>query len=181
MGIILRIVLFIFSIAVATMGVIAVLAGFRVFSISYLSSWVDLLYETSDYRLIVIILGLLLVLGSIYLFYRSIYVKREEKPIQYYVTETDSGQVRISLAAIEGIALNSISSVAGIREPQIKIQLDEHQQAIVKLSALFSGNRPIPELSEELQGIIKQEIEQIVGIELVKVEIAISNLATTNK
>ncbi len=181
MGILLRVVLFIFSIATATIGVVAVLGGFRVFSVSYLSSWVDLLYGPSNYRLIVITLGLLLVIGSIYLFYRSIYVNRKEKPAKYYITETDSGQVRISLATIEGIALNSLKSVVGIREPNIKVQLDEQQQATVKLTALFSGNRPIPELSEELQAIIKQEIEQIVGIELVNVEIAISNLATTNK
>lgn len=181
MGILLRIVLFLFSIATAIIGVMAVLAGFRILSESYLSSWVALLYKQSDYRLIVIAVGLLLFVGSIYLLYRSVYVKRTEKPTKYLVTETESGQVRISVDAIEEIALNSIKSVAGIKEPKIKVQLDENQHALVKLSALVSGNRPIPELSEELQVIIKQEVEQVVGIPLANVEIAISNLTTINK
>ena len=106
MGILLRIVLFVFSIATATIGVLAILGGLRILHEGYLRTWVDLLYEQSDYRIIVIIVGLLLVVASVYLLYRSIYVKRKEIPAKYFVVETESGQVRISIDAIEGIALN---------------------------------------------------------------------------
>jgi uncharacterized alkaline shock family protein YloU len=181
MGILLRIVLFIFSITAAIIGVVALLFGLKIVSQAYFSYWVEQLYLQNDLRLIVIVVGALLIVGGIYLFYRSLYIKKKDKTVKYFATETEAGQVRVSVDAIEGIALNAIKSVSGIKEPKVKAKLDENNQALIKLSALVNGNRPIPDLSAELQYAIKEEVEQIVGIPLANIEIAISDLATSHR
>lgn|GEM_PF-3942024 len=179
MGILLRIILFFVSIFIIIKSTFAVLVGLRVISESFVIYWIGQLYkpDMNNLRIIVIVGGLLLLAVGIYLFYRSINFKSKQKPAKYYVTETDAGQLRISVDAIEGIVLNSIKTVSGIKEPKVKAQFAADQQALIKVSALISGTRPIPEISEEIQALVKEELEEIAGVKLANVEIAISDIA----
>ena len=177
MGILLRIILFFVSILIILKSVFAVLVGLKIVSESFVVYWVGQLYQLNDLRIVIVVGGILFLAVGVYLFYRSINVKNKQKPAKYYVSETGAGQLRISVDAIEGIVLNSIKTVAGIKEPKVRAQFSADQQAIIKVSALIGGERPIPEITEEIQVLVREELEEIAGVKLASVEIAISDIA----
>ncbi len=177
MGILLRIILFFVSILMIIKSIFAVLVGLKIVSESFVVHWVGQLYQLNDLRIIVVVLGILFLALGVYLFYRSINVKNKQKPAKYYVQETGAGQLRISVDAIEGIVLNAIKAVAGIKEPKVKAQFSADQQAVIKVAALIGGERPIPEITEEIQTLVREELEEIAGVKLASVEIAISDIA----
>ncbi len=118
---------------------------------------------------LIIILGLILV---------SVFTsgKRKEKDYGSIVSFTETGEVRISLQAIESMVLMAARSIKGIREVSTKTDSTE-QGLVIYLRINTIPDVPIPGLAAELQEKVKEYVQEISGYNVAEVKVLVENIA----
>ncbi|MGD9678021.1 MAG: alkaline shock response membrane anchor protein AmaP [Vulcanibacillus sp.] len=169
-----RFVLFIFSVAVILLAALSLLTGFGFYSQTYVNTIVDSLYHDYDIKLTFISASIIFVIIGIFLVIRSMYSKKE---MTFSTNSTDYGQIKISLETLENIALGSVLSVKGPKEPKVKVRIEEDESAAFIIKVLVDGETPIPQLSEEIQHNVKDNIEKITGLSVNQVHIVVTNVS----
>jgi len=154
-----RFVLFIFSVAVILLAVLALLTGFGFYSQTYVNTIVDSLFHDYDIKLTFISASIIFVIIGIFLVIRSMYSKKE---MTFSTNSTDYGQIKISL---------------GPKEPKVKVRIEEDESAAFIIKVLVDGETPIPQLSEEIQHNVKENIEKITGLSVNQVHIVVTNVS----
>lgn len=118
------------------------------------------------------ILGALAVLAALHLF--SLLWPNEDPDVAL-AGETGLGGVRVSLRAIEGLALQAARSVAGVAEAHIDVRSGaEGLNAHVRLSARGPGS--IPELTARVQAEIERMLSRVAGIAVQSIEVRVTHV-----
>lgn len=87
--------------------------------------------------------------------------KRREKTIAY---EGEFGQVTISLSALEDTIKRLLKEINGLKE--VKPQVIASKKGLkVILRLVLSSTLNIPELTEKVQGIVRDKLQSMLGIE----------------
>lgn len=86
---------------------------------------------------------------------------------------TDVGSIHISLDTIRTVCLKIGHKIRGVRELYVRIKHSHQGGSIVLigLKVIVDGERPIKELTEELQTITKTKVEQICGVSVDQVAV----------
>lgn len=106
-----------------------------------------------------------------------------------HIEETDLGLIRIAPEVIEVIARISTLDVDGVVELNsnsflgintdsskgIKVEVGE-KEAAIDISVNIKYGFSIPELAENIQSSVKDSIETMTGLNVVEVNVAISNV-----
>ncbi len=179
MGIFLRFLLFFFSIAVVLIAVFSMLVGFEFYSQSYVNGIIDSIYNNIEYKIAVVSISILFIMTGLYLFFRSMFSKRDNTT--FSTNSTDSGLIKVSIDTLENIALNATKKVEGIREPKIRVKIDSDESVSFIVHILVDGEKSIPQISEEIQNNIKDNIEQIAGLSVKRVHVVVTNISSINK
>ena len=96
------------------------------------------------------------------------------------INKTPLGEVRIALSTLEGLIVRSAGKVKGVREvnPRLKIT---SEGLLVFANASISPDVNMPAVSDELQHVIKETLEQIAGVKTAQIKIFIDGLGVDKK
>lgn len=93
------------------------------------------------------------------------------------VLQVDDGEVRITLTAIETLVQQAAVQVKGVRE--IKTTFFTKNEGLgVYIKAVVTSDGSIPELSAQLQKVVKDHILRIAGIHIEEVKVLVDNVAS---
>ncbi|NMB35741.1 MAG: alkaline shock response membrane anchor protein AmaP [Firmicutes bacterium] len=118
--------------------------------------------------------ALLFVLGVIFLFFSVQDSKKKEG--NTILSFTEIGEVRISFQAIENMVLTASRKVKGIREVSTRLNFTE-QGLIIYLRIKAIPDVPIPALVDELQGKVREYVQEISGSNVAEVKVLVENIA----
>ncbi|GGA22416.1 alkaline shock response membrane anchor protein AmaP [Paenibacillus physcomitrellae] len=162
-----RVLLFIYSLSIGIISVIAILLLTNAVPVSLNSQDQNTLY------LVVLIVAVLLFLFSLRFFYISI--RRDRSSLPSIDQRTEFGDIQISVETIENLSYKAASRVRGVRDVKTRIRVSESGLEI-NVRALVDGETAIPPLTEEVQKQVHDQVEEITGIPVSYVSVYIANL-----
>lgn len=163
-----RLLLFVYSLSIAILSLLAILllTDSVPFSLSSLEEDKGLFIAT-------IAVSAILFLISIRFFYISI--RRDRRSLTSIDQRTEYGDIQISTETIENLSYKAASRVRGIREVKTRIRITEAGLDIM-VRAMVDGDSSIPALTEEVQKQVHDHVEEITGIPVSYVSVYIANL-----
>ncbi|MEW6724394.1 MAG: alkaline shock response membrane anchor protein AmaP [Bacillota bacterium] len=175
MHIVDRIVLVLYTFAMAFLSALAVLMafGWRV----PLEIFVTTL-DTASGRLTTGIVGAGLLIVSLRFIYYGF--QRRSRPFQTIVHETGLGQVRVSLGAIESLVQRVARQSRGVKS--VRGWVENRDDGIAAfLTIVVSPDSSIPETTREIQQNIKAYVNDVVGIGVEEVRVFVENISNEVK
>lgn len=172
-----RLFLFVYSLLIGFCSIVVLCVSFRWIGHGAAGSYLDLVYEDVRVSSSLIIIGILVFLVSVRFFYISIRRGRSHAPS--IDQRTDFGDIRISLETVENLTLKSAARVKGIKDLKTKVKIAESGMEIL-IRAVVDGESSIPQLTEEVQRVVKGHVEEITGIPVAVVSVYVANIIQTN-
>lgn len=120
------------------------------------------------------ILGLIFFAVSLRLLYAGFRRQRDGRPVRH---EAALGEVFISLDAIENLVGRVARGQRGVRDARPAVETGP-EGLCVRLRTWVSPDVNIPRLAEDLQQEIGRYVEQVVGVQVAEVRIAVENITT---
>ncbi|SDW33213.1 alkaline shock response membrane anchor protein AmaP [Paenibacillus sp. CF384] len=173
-----KLLLFLYSIAIGAVAVIAFSAGVYWFPEEWLNNLVHNLYG-GEYRWLqatVIIVSTIVLLISLRFLYLAL--RRSNASAPSIDQRTEFGDIRISLETVENLALKAASRQKGVKDLKARIRISE-AGIEVSLRAIADGESSIPTLTEEIQRAVKSHVEEITGIPVAGVSVFVANIIQT--
>jgi len=173
-----RFLLFILALIFIGVSIILILLPFeRVYflsakNISYLIESIKGNYIYSTIGLVVFLIGLLV-------FYNSI-KRSKDNNINYIKKMTDLGEIKISSETIIGLVQHVSSKFSGLNNIKVTIDILEGQLYIY-VKGEVNPEINITEISNTLQGKIKEHIEKCTGVNIMEIKVIITNVSTPNR
>ncbi|MFB9325331.1 alkaline shock response membrane anchor protein AmaP [Paenibacillus aurantiacus] len=172
-----KLLLFIYSLAVGTIAVLAFCAGFKWLPKEWLSDGVNELYRNEAIQAAVIIVSAIVFLISLRFFYVSL--KRGAASAMSIDQRTEFGDIRISIETVENLVLKAAGRQRGVKDLRVRIRLTD-AGVDVTIRAIVDGESSIPTLTEEIQRSVKTHIEEITGIPVADVSVFVANIIQTS-
>ncbi|NLC11854.1 MAG: alkaline shock response membrane anchor protein AmaP [Firmicutes bacterium] len=117
--------------------------------------------------IVIFIVGLLLL----------IFCLRKGEQVSAISQQTELGELSISYKTIESMILKASRSVKGIRDITAKTASTE-KGLVIYIKAKAVPEKPIPELTLELQASVKDYVEKIGGTAVAEVKVLIENISS---
>ncbi|MFC1632445.1 alkaline shock response membrane anchor protein AmaP [Candidatus Omnitrophota bacterium] len=155
------VIVFICSFVFAVLGGVLLSYSFGLFSLEDLSVVLQQIFPIGNTGLIVGAAGLFLVISSISIAQIIFGGRQREKTIAF---NNPSGEVTVSLAAIEDFIKRLASSVGEIRDLRSSV-LAGKKGIEIKTRVSLWANVNIPETTENVQSLIRTKIQEMLGIE----------------
>lgn len=162
-----RLLLFIYSLSIGALSVIAILLLADVIPLD-LSA-----IEQKNLYIAAWAVTVILLLLSFRFFYIS--VRRDRQSLSSIDQRTEYGDIQISTETIENLSFKAASRVRGIKEIKTRIRITDAGLEIM-VRALVDGETAIPALTEEVQKQVHDYVEDITGIPVSYVSVYIANL-----
>lgn len=136
---------------------------------------VQLLLVHTEQRFILEAVIIVFLLISVRFLYQALLHDRQ--PVQAVVQDTDLGQVRVSLDAIENMVMRVTSQVAGVSEVRPKVKcLPEGISIFVRV--ILSPETNIPLTSDEIQVKVGNYVSQVAGISVKSIKILVDGVSS---
>lgn len=97
---------------------------------------------------------------------------------------TEMGNVQISLTVIESLTLRAARRVRGVHNVTAYVFLPVRGDELalcVNLWVTVDGERSLPELTGELQRVVKERIEQIAGVDVARIGVDVVKTAVVER
>jgi uncharacterized alkaline shock family protein YloU len=171
-----KLLLFLFSLAVAAASAIVILYAFGLLGEFFdWFAWDRLGHSVPHTAWVVIVASLLLII-ALRMLYLSLRADHSAPPS--IDQRTGYGDVRISLETVENLTLKAASRAKGMRDLKARVNVSEAGIELA-IRAVVEGDVPIPDLSEEVQRMVKEHVEEITGIPVSLVSVYIANVASS--
>ena len=122
---------------------------------------VEYLYNNMNLRVSIGLVGLLLIMYSIVALQVAFGTLQREKTIAF---ENPSGQVTISLSAIEDFIRRTSDHMPEVKELRANVTAGKKGINITNRAVIYSDTN-IPEVTEKIQNMLKNRIQEMLGIE----------------
>jgi len=130
-------------------------------------------FRSDDQRLVIGTIAVAIFIVSIRLFFSTFSSRKSDNAL---VEDGALGQVRITLSAVENLVKKVAFQVVGVKEAKPKLILTKNgTKLLIKIAV--TPDIPIPQASQELQTKIKEELENIAGIEINDIRILVENIS----
>ncbi|MCF6094446.1 alkaline shock response membrane anchor protein AmaP [Microaerobacter geothermalis] len=167
-----RFIFFVFSLFVALLSIIMMFMGLRLIPRYILTDGLGLVYQSRNGSLLILIMSFILLAASFRLM--AVLLKRK-RGVDTINQRNDLGDIRISIATLQHLAIKEASSVPGVREVKVKIRTSEKGNVIV-LRVIADGHSSIQEMSEQLQRRVKSHVEEISAIPIHQVTVLVADI-----
>ncbi len=145
-----------------TFSIVLSIAGLQPQFIKYINDLLYVIQANMNYRIVIGLSGLLLIIIS-FSFAQLILARfQREKTIAFH---SSSGDVTIALSAIEDLIRHFVLIVPEIKELKPDVIANRKGNIIVNLRVVLKSEANIPELTSHLQEIIKSKIQEVLGVE----------------
>jgi len=120
-------------------------------------------------------LMLLIVLAGLRLFWVSLFKPKGRHVI---LAESALGQIRVSLVAIESLVEKVVSQLKGVREVKPRI-VPVPQGVGMQVRVSVTPDVKVPELSVEIQTLVKDKILEVTGLTVKNIRISVENISAS--
>lgn len=170
-----RLLLGIYSLCVA---VLSVILGLVVVGWTTPLEFLQMALVKQDQRIGLGLLALAFASVSVKFLVNSLGTKAETP--HALIRDTDVGQVRITLQALENLVRKTAGQIRGVRE--VKPRIFSRPDGIgVFIHVVVAPDLVVPELSEELQVKVKESLEQVAGVNVGSIRVLVENISTETK
>jgi len=161
--------------ALLFMAIAAILLVFstRLISFYNFSTSLEFLYGRWE----VAVAGLVLLLISARLLLSSLKSKTVNETV---IQNGEFGAVTMSLVALESLVINTIQDIEDIKDVKVSIKKNDEGVSI-NLNLVVSIDVVIPEITEELQSMIKSSVENTAGVVVKNIKIRVENVSNQPK
>ncbi len=161
----------------------ALFSAFGMYTAIYPQAFVDisgnisetiLANEAGTLRIAVFIISLLFFALSIIFLLSGVRSNKDKKAVSKH---TNIGEIKISLNSIENIAINASRKAIGIKETKTFVKkADDGVEIEVRI--IVMPDLSIPVISEEVQGRVKNAVEESSGISVKQVRVVVESIYT---
>jgi uncharacterized alkaline shock family protein YloU len=174
-GIFDRVILAMFALTVAVISFL-VLAMAVAGWVAPLEHLLNVLYSTNGRWLLGIIAGLSLVVSLRFLYFGF----RRDRPWQTLIHETDMGEVRVSLGAVESLVTKVSRGLKGVRDVRTAVY-NTTGGIGVRLRAVVSPEANVPETARNIQQTVADYTKNVVGVEVTEVKVLVNNITNETR
>ncbi len=107
-------------------------------------------------------------------------LKYENKPDSIIVDSSLAGQVSITVPAIKVIIMKAVKKVDGVKEIKPAVSTS-NDGLVVYLHTAINPDYNVPEMSNSLQQIVKEYLENIGGLQVSQVKVLVDDFSNSNK
>ncbi|MBP1155136.1 MULTISPECIES: alkaline shock response membrane anchor protein AmaP [unclassified Paenibacillus] len=168
-----RLLLLLFSCAILIASIVLLFSAFGLISTDAAENFVHDVYYDLDTAVIFISITFAVALISIRFLYLA--VRRGKSDVPSIDQRTEFGDIRISLDTVENLSLKAAGRTRGVKDLRSRVKVNQSGLEIV-IRAIVDGESSIPALTEEIQGHVKNHIEDITGIPVAHVTVFIANI-----
>lgn len=169
-----RLLLFLFSFVMTILSALMLTIGFNLVQLNTVNEFFTMVYRQTDIGIAWIVGSILLLLISIrFLLWGNF---KEKAPASVH-QRNNHGDVKISLETISNLALKAAHRIRGLKDVKTKVTVKD-EGLILSLKLNVEGDRPIPDLSEELQTTVKAYVEDIAGVPVSDITVYVANVVS---
>ncbi len=172
-----RLLLFIYTFIIACTMIVLMSMTFDWISYKLAENYLDNLYNEPLVRNSLLIASIVFLMISVRLFYLAIRRNNTRSPA--VDLPSTFGNVSISMETIQNVALRASTKISGLNDLKARILMKESGLAI-ELRTKVDGNIPIPRITEEIQRLVKEQVELLTGIPVDKVSVYVANIVTAS-
>lgn len=174
MGVFDRILLFVYSFAIVLLTMFGIVVGFStLFGVQAVEQYIQEIQSLDQFLVLAVGFCILFLLLSFRIVWISF--KRGNTYDNGIDQETEIGSVHISLLTIEEIVIRSAKRVKGVHDLKARVYYDPKESNLsIGLKIIIDGKTPIQSLSEELQRVVKEQVETIAGVDVDQVSVFVA-------
>lgn len=172
-----RVVLFFYSLLLVAASVSALILAIGRTEI--LDS-ISIAVSSSEARLIVAGIALLLLVLSVITLFYSIGSNSAPKSKTILVNSGVAGQVSMTIPAVKVIVMKAVKTVEGIRDIRTTIS-NKPEGVDVLLHTMINPEYNIPEMSEKIQTVVRQQLEDVGGLKVAGVRVLVDDFGSAAK
>lgn len=167
-----RFLLIVYSFVTAVSLILLLAMAFNWIGFEYAVRYLDNVYRNPAVAYPFIAAALLLLLAGIRLF--IVGIRRPGPRARSIDRRTDYGLVRVSFQTLQHLAAAAAGEIPGIHDLRTRIRIGERGLEI-DLVAGVDGQSALPELTERLQGTVKEHVERMSGLSVAAVSVLIEH------
>ena len=108
-----------------------------------------------------------------FLFRMALRIRREEKTV---INQTQFGEIRITVSAIESLALRATRRIKGVKDAHIGVRADLTGLDIF-IEVTVNPDLSVPQISEEIRTKVDDYIYETIGIRVNSVKVLVTKVA----
>lgn len=174
MKIFIRIVLIVFALFLAFVGIGTI---YTAFNAGYVNTICRHMIQAGEanylFMAFMILMALIFIISAVILFILSFKAKPEET---YVVTATEMGEIRISFETLRNIVFNSLTYNEELSNTKVALNKDEEGVGIL-VSADIKPDIVIPDLAGRMQVEIKNAVERSTGVPVKDVRVNVERVS----
>lgn len=171
-----RLVLFLYNLLLLSLAGIAVAAAAGRPEPLY---YIRLALSTPQNRVVLGTIAVLVMAIALLLLFSGL--KREAKADETIIVKSElNGQVSITVPAIKLIIMRAVKKVEGVRDIRPAVT-NAQDGLVVYLHMMINPEHNVPEMSRNLQEVVKQYLEDIGGLQVSEVKILVDDFNVAQK
>jgi uncharacterized alkaline shock family protein YloU/uncharacterized membrane protein len=170
-----RLLLFIYTFIIACIMIVLMCMTFGWIGYHLAENYLDNLYHEPLVRNSLLIVSIAFLMISLRFFYLAVRRNQTESPSVNLPSA--HGNVSISIETIQNVALRASGRIKGLNELKARIQVKDSGLEI-DLRTKVDGDSSIPQITEDVQRIVKEQVELLTGIPVAKVSIHVTNIVS---
>jgi hypothetical protein len=102
---------------------------------------------------------------------------RRPREREVIIRESGLGKIQISAAALENMIRRSVRDMREVREVKPVLRFDQ-DGLVISLHMSVNPDANLPEVSQDVQGIVQEHLEKNAGVQVSKVQVLIQSVAS---
>ncbi|NLO22124.1 MAG: alkaline shock response membrane anchor protein AmaP [Syntrophomonadaceae bacterium] len=171
----LRAILFLYNVILLAVGAILAAAALgQLPAMNYL----EVLFSTVQNRLILGSAGIIIIVLALVVFVALF--KRAPREDAIVIENALSGQISMTVAAAKVIIHKAVQKVEGVKETRTSIE-NQAEGLIIYIHMMINPDLSVPDLSKQIQEVIKEDMLNIGGLNVEAVKVLIDDLNVSGK
>jgi hypothetical protein len=130
----------------------------------------------STYQVEAVLLSLVIFfLGLRFLYMGTAPGKDKQQP--GFVHDSELGQIKVSLEALEQVAEQAVAIQRGVRQAKIQLQVQDGG-ASFRIRVATNGQQNLVELARSLQAAVKEQVEKVTNVRVLDVVVVFSKVGS---
>lgn len=177
-----RVFLLIFSLTIFALSAGVAIVSLHLFSDEFLQNNLIYLYSRWEIGAVAFLIAII-ALRMLFVSCKSVH---SNKNCDAIVVVTELGQVNVTITAIKNLLTKSIQAISGVRDVQIIVKVDksikdtnESSRLKLNLKIIAGPDQNIPELTNKITQLVKERMYQVIGIDVMDVDVCIEDISNT--
>lgn len=171
----LRAILFLYNVILLALGALLAAAAL---GRPEVMTFGQTLFSTVQNRLILGSIGIIAIVLTLVVFVAIF--RRAPRQDRILIENSLSGQISMTEAAAKIIIHKAVQKVQGVKETRTSIE-NQAEGLIVYIHMMINPELSIPDLSKEVQEVIKEDMLQVGGLQVEAVKVLIDDLSSGGK